>query len=360
MKKIIFSLCLVFLITPVFAQNGLENIIVEKYYVSDEEDSIGSSGDLPVGSVTYRIFVDMLPGYNFQMAYGSPSHPLLMTTTTSFFNNTDYGNFTPVYSKHNASKNTVMLDSWLSTGGACSGEIGVPKSADSDGSIAHDLLQNDDIHAGIPLTTADGMIPGTVPAFNTIGFTNETDVFNDGTANGNTFATSNGAWSCQSGAKGPDSATNIVLIAQITTNGTFHYELNIQIGKDLGGGQSLYEKYVTSNSVGPIERTIPGLTGTIDLYTGIKDVKTSPSAIKIYPNPAKNAITLDIASSRNSKHYSFAIVNMEGKMILNKYIGTISGKHLENINISSLVSGQYIIVLLRDGIKISSQIITKQ
>ncbi|MBK9638982.1 MAG: hypothetical protein IPO63_14705 [Bacteroidetes bacterium] len=34
-------------------------------------------------------------------------------TSTAFFNNEDYGATTPTYSKVNANKNTVMLDSWL-------------------------------------------------------------------------------------------------------------------------------------------------------------------------------------------------------------------------------------------------------
>ena len=47
------------------AQNGLENIIVEKYYISDGNDTIENldGGVLPVVSVTYRVYVCMLPGY---------------------------------------------------------------------------------------------------------------------------------------------------------------------------------------------------------------------------------------------------------------------------------------------------------
>jgi neutral trehalase len=37
-------------------QNGLERIIVEKYYISDENDQQCDEGELPAGSVTYRIY----------------------------------------------------------------------------------------------------------------------------------------------------------------------------------------------------------------------------------------------------------------------------------------------------------------
>ncbi|MCC7025748.1 MAG: hypothetical protein IT265_02250, partial [Saprospiraceae bacterium] len=50
-KKYLLGLVFTLLGTFSYAQ-GLENIIVEKYYVSDAVDAAGSSGALPVGSVT--------------------------------------------------------------------------------------------------------------------------------------------------------------------------------------------------------------------------------------------------------------------------------------------------------------------
>ena len=249
MRKILLGLCLFFLLTSGHAQNGLEKIIVEKYYVSDATDAANSAATLPAGSVTWRIYVDMLPGYKFQVAYGSPTHTLLMNTTTEFFNHPDYGAVSPTFNATNAKKNTVMLDSWLSVGGACAGYLGILKSEDNGvgnfvNSNVPKLLQNSDPLSGMgtPLTTQDGMIAGAVPTFATIGLTTETDVFNDGSANGNTFTTNNGGWTCLAGSVGPTSS-NRVLIAQITTNGTFHYTLNIQIGTPSGGT----ETYVASN-----------------------------------------------------------------------------------------------------------------
>ena len=114
------------------AQNGLESIIVEKYYVSNATDAAGSVGTLPTGSVTYRFFVDMLPGYKFQAAYGSPvgSHVLTFSTTTTFFNNEDRGAVTPTWTKTQARANSVMLDSYLSAGAGCAGNFGILKSED--------------------------------------------------------------------------------------------------------------------------------------------------------------------------------------------------------------------------------------
>src|ERR1700741_5535124 len=95
MKKNILSIGLILLGYIAHAQNGLEKIIVEKYYVSNLADASGSIGTLPSGSVTYRVYADMLPGYKFQMAYGNGTHPIRIATSTTFFNNEDRGATSP-------------------------------------------------------------------------------------------------------------------------------------------------------------------------------------------------------------------------------------------------------------------------
>src|SRR5262245_21258057 len=116
MKKIILGLFLIIVSVYARAQQGFKNIIVEKYYISDSNDSVGSIGygdNLPVGSTTYRIFVDLLPGYKFQAAFGTqdvsqiPLHTLKIMTTTSFYNNTDRGHAIPSFSKTNAAQHTT-------------------------------------------------------------------------------------------------------------------------------------------------------------------------------------------------------------------------------------------------------------
>jgi hypothetical protein len=79
--KLLFILCLSVLGFIAQAQNGLENVYVERYYVSDAIDAANSNDPLPAGSVTYRIYADMLPGYTVQTVYGVPAHPLSMTTS---------------------------------------------------------------------------------------------------------------------------------------------------------------------------------------------------------------------------------------------------------------------------------------
>ena len=288
-KKISFLIAICILkMGYIYAQNGLENITVEKYYVSNAADSIGSFGSLPVGSVTYRLFVDMLPGYKFQAVYGVPEHTLLLTTSTAFFNNEDRGKIAPTYTLVQAAKNTVMLDSWISVGGACTGKLGILKSEDDVAgggatvvnTTVPPILQNNDPAAGIPLTVQDGLYTGIVQTVTTVNIDIELEVLNATSQLGDTFMTSNGSWASLNGSVGPIPSTNRVLIAQLTTNGVFHYELNVQIKSDLG----VVENYVVSNPTGN-EIIIPSLTGTFG------STNTPPTVSITSPSDGANYIT---------------------------------------------------------------------
>jgi hypothetical protein len=358
MKKIILGLGLFIIGAVSHAQNGLENVIVEKYYVSDSNDtSVNSTGGiLPVGSVTYRIYVDMLPGYKFQAAFGIPGHELRLETTTLFFNNEDRGATSPTYTKTQAANNTVMLDSWLSVGAACAGNFGVLKS-DDDGvatvSNNDGVLQNADTSAGIPLSTQDGMIAGTPEQVTTVGISTEIAIFdnqNDGT-NGPLFSTSNGSWASLNGSTGPDSADNKVLIAQITTDGIFSFELNIQIGTPSGG----VEQYVARNAVGS-EILLPSLLYT-SLINKTEELANKNSSFLIYPNPSKSNLKMEINQEKMSTNNFYTIYDTEGRIVFQKQLGLISEYYFENIDISSLASGQYVLELSSDGISSSTKFI---
>ena len=257
-KKIFLGLGLSFLGTFATAQDGLEKIIVEKYYISTAADTVGSAGKLPIGSVTYRVYADMLPGYRFQTLYGNSDHPLKISTTTSFFNNEDRGATTAnAIASAQLKNNTVALDSWFSVGASAVGQFGVLKSED-DGKenllTKNSLLKNNDLVVGIPLTEQDGNLAGSPVAVTFVGFDPTNGLF-DGTSQlGNSFVTTDGGISALGGATGP-TASNRVLIGQFTTDGVFTFELNIQIGTPTKG---VSEYYVVSKPIKG-EKSIPSL-----------------------------------------------------------------------------------------------------
>ncbi len=257
-KKILLGFGLALLGTFAHAQ-GLENVIVEKYYVSNAADAAGTIGTLPVGSVTYRIYADMLPGYKFQALYGVATHTLQITSSTTFFNNEDRGATTSnAIPSAQLKNNSVALDSWFSTGAAAPGQMGVLKTEDNGLAnllpiISNPMLKNVDPTAGIAVGVQDGIITGTPEAVSFVGLTTELDVFDALSQVGGSFVTTNGSIASLSGSVGP-TGTNRVLIGQFTTDGVFGFELNIQIGTPTFGVQN----YVARNPVGA-ELSIPSL-----------------------------------------------------------------------------------------------------
>lgn len=252
MKRLICIIFYFFLFIGTKAENGLGQIIVEKYYISDSNDEIRSDGKLPKNSVTYRIFVDMRPGYRFQAAYGIPGHVLHFTTSTHFFNSENGG--ASIANDIHGSKlteGTVMLDSWLSVGAAGEKYQAVLKENDTSGAIANTsgfFLSTNPV-LDIPLSRRDGMYPASpLPAVNFYGIdSTQLSVFNDENSriSKQVFSTENGSWACIGGSMGADS-TNAVLIAQLTTDGEFSFELNVQIGTPGGG----VENYVAKDPQG--------------------------------------------------------------------------------------------------------------
>lgn len=357
MKKILLSLSSLFIVLIIHAQNGLENVLVEKYYISDANDTAVNmdGGILPVGSVTYRIYADLLHGYKFQAAYGvntpGADHELRIATTTLFFNNEDRGSTSPTFSKAQSQNNTVMLDSWLSVGAACTGNFGIMKDLDDGVANAMNndgVLQNNNPLAGIPLITQDGFmsVSGRTPeAVTAVGISTEMAMFdnqNDGT-NGPVFSTWNGSWASLNGSMGPDTIDNKVLIAQMTTDGTFYFELNIQIGTPSGG----VENYVAQNPVGT-EIQLASLT-----YNSVTTVSTNDannlSSYNIYPNPAKGFTMLSINSAVTGDNNSYTVYNMLGNAVAHKNLGKLTSTHSQRIDISDLANGVYFIQLNIEG-----------
>lgn len=338
---------------------GLESVIVEKYYVSNATDAAGSIGALPVGSITYRVFVDMQPGYKFEALYGVPGHTMTINTTTTFFNNEDRGATTPSYTKTQAAGNTVMLDSWFSVGAACTGQVGVLKS-DDDGvanvTNSDGILQNADPSAGLPLTTQDGMIAGTPNSVTFVGFSTELDVFDALSGVGNSFTTSNGSVASLTGSTGPNPATNKVLVGQFTTDGDFSFKLNIQLGTPSGGA----ENYV-AETPGSGEMSIPSLIYNSALQTSVHDPAAAGSSVSVYPNPATDVVKMNVttAGNKTTANNSYKVVNMLGDVVMAKSIGDISGNYIETIDMTQLPAGMYFLQMTLDGKNTTKKIVKK-
>jgi hypothetical protein len=275
MKKIVLMLAFA-LIGKLSQSQGLENIIVEKYYVSNAADAAGSAGTLPTGSVTYRFFADLAPGFRLQAVYGASGHNLIFTSSTTFFNNEDRGAVTPNWTKAQAADNSVMLDSYL-TIGATTNNNNVPTSQvgilkiedDAVGTVVNGdgILQNNHPSAGTAISIRDGFRNGTLQdvqiAASAATILAMEAVFGDVSQASGSFILSDGSIAAipasgVAGMTGP-TATNRVFIGQVTTTGTVHYELNLQITNNAG---TVVQNYVALNPQAG-ELSIPSLKGDL-------------------------------------------------------------------------------------------------
>lgn len=246
-KKFLMTLCAAAACTFAGAQ-GLEDVVVEKYYISDANDaSDPDAGSLAAGTVTYRIYIDMAPGYELETVFGSPNNPLKIETTTEFFNNEDRGGLTGNDLGTGFLDNgTVLLDSYVSMGAGGEGAWALPKASDPNGAINNSdgFLRSLNSKAGIPLRVADGLAGGNPPDVTFVpsgSIVSELDDVNDGPS----VVINNGAWAVLGGVSGP-TPENQILVAQISTDGEFSFELNIRLGAPDGSS----ETYVAANATG--------------------------------------------------------------------------------------------------------------
>jgi hypothetical protein len=244
----------IFTIHSVFSQ--IDSVIVEKYYISDANDATDiTGGGLPVGSITYRIFIDLANGSKLLKVYGDADHAFRITSTEPFFNNIDRGrSFGREIRANRLNENTNVLDTWITIGMSSDSHFGVLKADDTDGSvigglhndggsasISGGLLVNNDPVAGIPIVTEDGLIPAVNPPGNlvaqikgvNISSTNDTSVFGS-ISQGREFLSND--FFISSSAFSGKTPTNRILIAQLTTKGELSFSLNVIIEETTANG----------------------------------------------------------------------------------------------------------------------------
>ena len=119
MKKfnLLTKIFVLFLSANSFAQ-GLQGIVVEKYYKANANDVANATANsavtpLTTNSITYRVYVDLADGWKLNNIWGNSAHPLTINTTTAFFNDPNNGIEVNggTTSLNNYRTNTTFLDS---------------------------------------------------------------------------------------------------------------------------------------------------------------------------------------------------------------------------------------------------------
>lgn len=359
---------------------GLDAVIVEKYYISDTNDATDTDGgSLPAGSVTYRIYLDMAAGYSLETLFGTTEHLLVFETSTEFFNNEIFGQ--SVGSSLNGATlgfNTTALDSYLTFSGATSNHIGVLKSLDSNGSIVGGsnndggsealiggLLVNEDPEAGILLTVADGLIEEVPSPTVVVGDLSTLMPAFFGNANTpGALISTDGAFAVLGGLEG-SSAENQILIAQITTDGVFSFELNFRLGAPDGG----YEQYVHSNpgvipgSGGQLELTCDDLSYENDPTSGVGlDELNLTNSLQLYPNPS-NGESVDLilhSESLSDNDFRVKVLDLSGRVIVQQDGLVLTTGYAKTLPFNStLSSGMYLLTLEQDQLILSKEFVVR-
>jgi hypothetical protein len=260
------SILISLIVFSVTAQEGLEGIYVEKYYVADANDTavFKQAKNLEVGMTTYRIYVDLMPGYRLQAVYGAPGHPLVITSSSPFYNHAEAGtSYASILPERTLKEDVSLLDSWLTMGPSGENHLGIPRNnkevqIDTLLQLPEKYLNSKKAKLkGKTFKESHGMVLSYDMPFPTF-FQIDSCMKNLGMATlGDSLVINNGAWAVMGkGAVGADSlTTNMVLIAQLTTSGGLNFELNLMISTP--EGKSI--KYVAKNPVDK-EKMHPALT----------------------------------------------------------------------------------------------------
>ncbi|MBL7950572.1 MAG: T9SS type A sorting domain-containing protein [Flavobacteriales bacterium] len=250
---------------------GLQGIIVEQFHTVTQADAdvinndiAGSSFAIAPGAKVYRVYVDMAPGYKLASVFGSPiplggtasPNPLSIATTTTFWNDDNFGGEVPGQTRR--IDEGTMFDSYITVGstgivggtagcGSATAQLGIRRTLDTNGD-----LTTCGVYPGF--TGNDGSIPGTAPAltYNISGSMDLAAV----NADGSSLTVVDDAWATLPNQTGIDpTGTNVLLIGQFTTTGTFSFQLNVA----LADASNNVETYVHTNA-GAGEVVSPFLT----------------------------------------------------------------------------------------------------
>jgi hypothetical protein len=252
----------------------LENLYIEKYYISDANDATDNTGGiLAVGSTTYRIYANLLPGSAVSKIYGDANHPFLISSTANFFNHATEGKtFGKDFLKPRLGESLVALDTYLTIGQVAKQGpnlyFGLPKTQDNNGSfvggvnndggsalIAGGLMTNQTSAMGLALTQADGIDTMQIASsnWNNAGILdfitgNDSTIFGSITP-GSSFYSEQFNLISSIPYEGVLADSNHVLLAQLTTLGELSFNINMEVVFTDANGTLQTIRYVSKDTL---------------------------------------------------------------------------------------------------------------
>ena len=90
----------------------------------------------------------------------------------------------------------------------------------------------------------------------------------------------------------------------------------------------------------------------------IDDFNSILNDFELYPNPTQDGISLSF-TSQTTLSYNYAIYDVNGRKLMDKIIGLVSGPYVEQVSLTKFSSGVYFLVLKSSKNQISKKIIKK-
>lgn len=350
---------------------GIDSLVIECYYQADANDNANEDGGpMGVGATTYRVYLDMKPGFTVKSVFGTDLNRLKISTTSVFFNNEDRGEELGTLIENNRlDENTVALDSWVTIGGASDEHMGVFKVNDTDGSLL--LYPNDEgLLANTPpselyepsLDSLDGMVPNITPPSISLSPGLDLEIFGDENlggefiVGGEDYEGTGDTWFVGEGVMGVDSL-NQVLIGQFTTDGELSLELNVTTNDttlDLGyKAVGVYDPEAQIPGEELILTDVPFLAQELVVCTpfnatGIAEYQPLNKHLDVMPNPTTGATTVRLQHAElGASEIRYTLFDSQGRVIESGTEAYSEGWN-KDLDMEALPSGMYIFRLEAD------------
>jgi hypothetical protein len=79
--------------------------------------------------------------------------------------------------------------------------------------------------------------------------------------------------------------------------------------------------------------------------------------VYIITNPATDVVVIDINKASQGYDNSYTIYGVDGKVVLTKKLGSVSDRHQERVDLSTVAPGLYFIEVSLDGVKSTKKVI---
>jgi len=211
---------------------ALENVIVEEYFIPASKYFLTTdSGAIPRCSITYKIYIEMKPGYSFQLIYGKQKNELFIKTSTKFQDNKVCRAITGfnINPKKNY-ENKVDADSWITMGSATRILSEIIKADSKENSIISENILDNDQNFFTGKHHLNNPLKFELHFFNDRDHANE---FNDKNGNQDTHPDNNLYY-----------GEGRILIAQLTTKEKLNFELKVESGNF----STDFQQYVPDNT----------------------------------------------------------------------------------------------------------------